>query len=773
MIFRHIILLLLLFISLDSFAQSSLGLSKTYFKIDAIEIEGTKKVEPEAILEKMSLKPGVELDNYTLRDDIRTIFDMKYFDSVEAHQKEGVDKNILVIKVQEKPIISKISFEGNDELSATDLEEQIKTKEFNILDVNTIKADLVILQKFYEEKGFYLANITYDLVKNEFDGLDLIFKIKEYDKVKVKKILFLGNHDVKDEELKAFMHTQEETFFSGLSGSGSFKEFHFKTDIEKLKYIYKTKGYLQVNIGNPIITVSEDKKWIFITINVKEGPKFSVNDIFFNGELLFTENELKEKIQLKSGDTYSEDVLRKDIQALTEMYQDKGYAFANVLRRLQIVPGENKVNINYSFEKGQIAYFGKIIVKGNTKTRDKVVRRELRIYEGMKYSGSLLKRSKENVNRLGFFEPGSVIFNTVSPRGRDNILNVEISVKERQTGQISLGAGYSTATQAFFQASIAQNNFRGLGQNLNLNISVAANQETYNLGFTEPYFLDTLWTAGADVYKSSNSLINSFSQERYGGDLRVGYPIFEYTRLFMTLRHEVKKISRVRNPTVNPENENGTTASIRLTLRHDKRNNIFEPTDGHFFNLSLENAGYYGDLFWLKASAEGRYYNPIYADFVFRSRFRIDQIMKTKEGEPIPRSEQFQMGGSRNMRGYNFEDVGPRRFLPYDDNGTPDDESDDKFDFFNIGGNVSLLTQLEIEHPLVKEAGLKWVVFYDAGNVFREELDPDNLVLRQNYGFGFRWFSPIGVLRFEFGYPIDPDEDQAGQQFHFDIGQLF
>lgn len=745
-------------------AETNLGNLKNLFKVDQIRVDGSKKVEAEAILEKMRIRKNMTLDNYTLRNDIKRIYEMKYFESVEAHLEKKKRKNILVIKVVEKPIISKILFEGNDEVGEDDLKEQLKTKEFNILDVNTIKGDIILLQKFYEEKGFYLASITYDLQKNEFGGLDLVFKIKEFDKVMVKKIMFLGNNDLKDDDLKSIMATQEEGYFSGLSGSGSFKDFHFKTDIEKLKYFYKSKGYLQVNIGNPVITVSEDKKWIFITIDIKEGPKFSVNNIFFNGELLFTESEMRDKIRLTSGKTYSEEMLRMDIQALTEMYQDKGYAFANVLRRLQIVPGENKVDINYSFEKGKIAYFGKIITKGNTKTRDKVIRRELRIHEGMKYSGSKLRISKENVNRLGFFEPGSVIFNTVSPKGKDNILDVEISVKERQTGQISLGAGYSTATEGFFQASIAQNNFRGLGQNLNLNVSWSEIQKTYNLGFTEPYFLDTLWTAGADLYRTQNGLISSFLSERFGGDIRVGYPIFEYTRLFLTLRHEVTNISNVRNPSIDLDIENGTAATIRTTLRHDKRNNVFEPTDGHFVNFSFEYAGFYGDQEWAKAGLDGRLYHPLYEDLIFRSRLKVDQLMKTTD-RALPRSEKFQMGGSRNMRGYNFEDVGPRADFV--------DEVTDQLRSFNIGGQFSILGQFELEQPLVKEAGLKWVLFYDVGNVYLEELDPENLVLRQNYGYGFRWFSPIGVLRFEFGYPIDPPEGVAGQQFHFDIGQLF
>lgn len=739
--------------------------SKTLFKVNKVLVKGTKRVEPEAILEKILIKNGTLLDSELLNDAIKKIYNMRYFEVVEAHK----EKNNLVFIVKEKPVVSRILFEGNDDISDEDILEKIKTKRFNILDINTIKEDISNIQKLYEEKGYYLANSTYDLRKNEFNNLDLVFKIQEFDKVRVKKIYFLGNDELKDEELKGFMQTSEETLFSGLSDSGNFRSFNFQTDIERLKYLYKTRGFLQVNIGNPEVTVTEDKKWIFITIRIKEGPKFSVNNIFYNGELLFTQNELEKKTTLKGGDIYSEEKLRKDIQSLTEMYQDKGYAFANVLRTLRIVPGENKVDINYSFEKGQIAYFGKISVKGNTKTRDKVIRRELRIYEGMKYSGSLLRKSKANVNRLGFFEPNSVIFNTVSPRGKDNILDVEISIKERQTGQISLGAGYSSATKGFFQASIAQNNFLGKGQNLNLNVSYAEDQQNYNLGFTEPYFLDTQWTAGGDIYKSANGLTSNFTSEKWGADIRVGYPIFEYTRAFLTLRHEKTRLQDVRNPTVkeNLDLEQGVGATLKASLRLDKRNNIFEPTDGYFGSLSAEYAGFYGDQEWLKMFLEARYYKPIVGDLVFRYRFQAQQLIKTTDRD-LPRTEKFSMGGARDMRGYDFEDIGPQVLK------APVGETEEEY--FNTGGVFSILNTIELEHPLVREAGLKWVVFYDAGNVFEKASGEDgSYPLRADYGFGFRWFSPIGVLRFEFGYPLDPDKEkgQDGQQFHFDIGQLF
>ena len=236
---------------------NALGDIQSLFTVDKISVKGTRKVEPEAILEKISIKEGQKIDNYSLRSAIMSIYGLKYFEKVEAHLEKEGKKNILVFKVVEKPVIRTVSFEGNDEVSRDDLKEQVKTKEYNILDVNTIKKDINLIEKFYEEKGFYLVQVDYELKENENKSLDLIFKIKEFDKVRVKKILFLGNNEITDLELKNNMQTREESLFSGLSGSGNFKDFNFQVDIERIKMLYKSRGYLQVNVGNPAITVSE------------------------------------------------------------------------------------------------------------------------------------------------------------------------------------------------------------------------------------------------------------------------------------------------------------------------------------------------------------------------------------------------------------------------------------------------------------------------------------------------------------------------------------
>lgn len=748
-------------VSSNLFAAEDLGSRVDLFTIDQISIQGIKKVEKEAVLEKIGSRPGMVLDNYLLKKDLEKIYSMKYFESVEAHQDVVSGKNILRFLLKEKAIITKITFEGNDGLSDDDLKGQVKSKVFSILDATTIKNDVLALLKFYEEKGYYLAAVDFKEKKLNEENVELIFNIKEYDKVKVKKINFLGNRAFKDEEIKSILQTQEDSLFSFMSGSGNFKEVNFQTDIERLKYFYRLKGYLQINIGTPEITVSEDRKWVFITMKLTEGPQFSINKISFQGEVLFPENELLEKMLMKENEIYSEESLRKDIQMLTEMYQDEGYAFANVIRNLNIVPGENKVDVEFSFEKGRITYFGKINIKGNSKSRDKVLRREMLIKEGQKFNGTALRESRENVQRLGFFEPESIVFNTVSPKEKEDVLDIDVSVKEKNTGQISLGAGYSSATGGFFQASVSQSNFRGMGQNLSFSLNLAKTSNTFSIDFTEPYLYDTKWSLGGGVFVSNDDTSNSFSERRKGANIRVGYPIYAFTNLFLTYKIEDTKIKTADDPSIDISLENGIASSVQTSLVHDKRDDRSDPRKGYFLSVSTEYTGVGGNKKWIKNELESRTFYPVIGDLIFRTRFyagKLDQV----QNRQIPRTEKFTLGGSRNLRGYSFEDIGPtKRLLRKDGSGL--------FDNFNVGGEFTTFGNIEFQHPLSREAGLKWVLFFDAGHAG----DVDKIKVYTDYGFGFRWFSPIGVLRFEFGYPLTGEFKDRGSQFHFDIGQLF
>ncbi len=770
----YIFVISLLFYSISF---SYIGPEKSLFKVEKVRIDGLKKIEPQSIIQKLTSAPGKDITNYDLRSDIKRIYSMRYFENVEAH-REG---NILVFKVKEKPVISSLGFKGNEEFDKEDFEEKIQTKNFNILDTFALEEDVQTIKEMYEDKGYYLSQVDYD-VKNRDEGrVDVNFKIKEYDKVKVKKISFVGNKVIPDKELKQFMVTREDSLLGFMSDAGNFKELNFKTDIERLTYYYRTKGYIQATFGQPSVTVSEDKRWIFITLSVLEGPKYSVNSISYKGDLLFSDKELEEMVALKKNETYSEEKLRKDVEKLTEAYQDKGYAFVNVIRDLKPVADEKikAVDVTYSFERGKKARIGRININGNSKTRDKVVRRELRIHEGMQYSGSKLKISKANVERLGFFEPGSVVFNSSPRSGTSDILDIDISVKERQTGQISIGAGYSTQSKGFLQASVKQRNFRGLGQNLAFSLSLSKLQQDYSLSLTEPYFLDTRWSLGGSIFRSESSFINSFEYRKQGGSLRVGYPLADYTRLFLAYNVEDTKIKKVRNPTIIPAKENGIASGFEMSLIHDKRNNAFEPTDGFYASAAAEFVGVGFDHRWLKFTGDVRFYKPVYKDLIFRSRVRSQKLFSTSDSRDVPRTEKFAMGGPRNMRGYANERVGPQTYQQI--NGT----SPAQFDFFNVGGLHSVIGTAEFEYPLIKEAGLKLATFYDIGNVYLDYMGKNgDYDLRQNFGFGLRWFSPIGLLRFEFGFPINRKRTtntsganigptDKSNQFFFDIGQLF
>ena len=756
---------LLCLISIPTFGTSVspyIGKKKDLFQVDRILVEGVKKVEPEAILEKLLVRPGMVVDNYLIRKDIERIYGMKHFEAVEVHHRISKKKNTLIFRVQEKPVISKIIIQGNHEVDEDEIRKKIKIKEFNILDINTLKNDVLSLQKFYEEKGFFLAIIRYQMKKTKSQTVEVFFDIKEFDKVRVKKITFLGNRYLSDHKLKSYMQTKENSLFSFLGGSGSLKEFNFKTDVERIKYVYRTKGHLQVNVAAPSITVSEDKRWIFITLKIIEGPAYTINDIIFNGDTLFVENDVKGKLKLQKGGLYAEDKLREDIQFLTEFYQDRGYAFTNVLRNVQVIPGEHRVNLQFSFEKGEIVHFGKITVKGNTGTRDKVIRRELKIYEGMMYTGSKLRKSKENVIRLGFFEPGSVIFNTLSRDDQLNVLDVEIQVKERNTGQLSAGAGYSTAGGYFFQGSIAENNFRGLGQSLRFTLNYSKDIQTFQLGFLEPSLVDTDWSGGIDIFYDSNKSGIDQKIEDRGFSLRVGRSLFEFTRFFIAYKFTDTLVSDIDDPTINPEVENGVASVVEGTVIRDTRNNRYEPSEGTYMRVVAGQAGFGFDKRWRKLEWDSRFYHKIITDLVLRHRLVLGQIFEVDQ-EPIPRNVRFFLGGPRNMRGYAMREVGPK--ISFEDRPGV---------LFSVGGLGKLYSALELEYMLVQELRLKGVIFVDAGNVYRKKLGSyDDHFLRYDYGYGFRFFSPIGVLRFEFGHPINKQRGERGRLFSFDIGQLF
>jgi outer membrane protein insertion porin family len=380
-----------------------------------------------------------------------------------------------------------------------------------------------------------------------------------------------------------------------------------------------------------------------------------------------------------------------------------------------------------------------------------------------------MRVSKENFERLCFFDKDSVEFITSSPPGRPDIMDVDIGVKERPTGQFQLGAGYGTASKFFFTTQVAETNFRGLGQDLRFTAQMSADRRTrsFTLGFTDPYAFDTTWSAGGDVFFTASPYPDRFTQYRRGANLRVGYPLTDYTRLYFGYKFERFKHEEIRDPFIRQDidRENGLSSSVSATIVTDKRNNRMEPTKGYYLSLGEEFAGLGGNRNFVRSIFDARYYKNLFGDLVLRTKFEAGNIFAT-DSKRIQSAERFYLGGPNSLKGYDSFSVGPSR-------KTTDPLRNNALVEVNEGGTNQLFYILEFEHPLIKEVGLKLVVFYDVGEAWSSD-SGDNFRLHQDFGWGVRWFSPLGPLRFEWGYPINPKgRTPQGSNFQFMIGPPF
>jgi outer membrane protein insertion porin family len=722
-------------------------------RIDKVDVRGNQKIDREAILEKIGSKAGTTVDEEQVRRDIVAIHKLGYFDDI----KVDIEGGTLIFTVKERPAINRIIFFGNDQISTDDLKNVLTVKTYDIYDENLIRESVRKLQKHYEDKGYYLAKVDYTVrPSHEKDMVEVLFRVREYDKVRIKKVTFLGNKNFTDDQLKRVLrNTQEGGFFSWASSSGNFKELDFKQDMQMLQVWYLNEGYVRFRNEPPIVTVSEDKKWVFITVKVEEGKRYSMGPVDFGGDLLFPKEELYDALQLKTGNVFSIIKRNQDILALTEKYQDLGYANVNVIPNLDIHDDTLTVSMTYDFEKGTLVHFGRIMVKGNTKTRDKVIRRELKIREGELYSGSGMRISKENVTRLGFFDQEAVQFQTKSPPGRPDIMDVEVNVKERPTGQFQLGAGYATTTKFFFTTQVSESNFLGKGQDLRFSTQISAQKDkSFRLSFTDPYAWDTLWSVGGTVSYDWSNIPGEYLEFRKGFQLNLGHPIGEYTRFWIGYRLEQIQLLDSLDPYIDDHIafESGTISSVSFTVANDKRNDRMITTGGHYLSASEEIAGFGGNRKFARSIGDARIYRKIWGDLTWRAKVEVGNIAAFT-GQGVQSSEKFRLGGPNNLRGYPAYGVGPIEY-----------GRDNRFHV--LGGTNELYTMWELEYPIANDIGLKAVAFYDAGNSFNEY----KLNLLHDWGLGIRWFSPLGPLRFEWGVPLKYGE---GTQFNFMIGPPF
>jgi len=736
-------------------------------KVLSISVEGNRRIEADAVKAALKTQAGSGYSLPMIQEDIKALYSLGYFNSIEVHGEEKPEGIALIYRVEEKPIVRDIEISGNDEIELEKIQEAITFKKGAFLDLNAIRESVKKIQDMYVDKGFYLATVEYVLKPAAETEVIVEYRIEEGQKVRVRRISFIGNKAFSADDLRKTMETSEAGWFSWISGSGTFKEAALDRDVSQVAMHYYNNGYIQVQVMTAQVTLSPDKKWTYITIPLEEGQQFTIGHIDLEGELIYKKDKLMEKVKSTEGGVFNRSLVQEDLFNITDMYADVGYAFANVTPLTRIDEARRLVDLTFSVQKGKLVYVNRIDVSGNTKTRDKVVRRELRIEEGKLLRGADLRLSRQRVYATGFFE--DVNFTTAPAKeAREEKLDISIKVKEGQTGSLAAGAGFSSIDRFLFTTQASLGNFLGLGHRLSVSFQVSEIRQIYSVSYFVPYFLDSMWNFGVDLFEAETRYGSDYVRRSKGGSLRWGYRIEDFTQAYLSYRYEDVMFSDVRGVTssfVRP----GRTSSLSGIIVRDTKDHPWETTRGSVESVTVEGGGGIigGDFDFVKCDTAGTVYVPLLWKFVFMLNGRLGYGMGIG-GEPLPFAERYFVGGVNSVRGYYYRRLGPTvRVLAYD--GDPSSPTTS----FTIGGNKMVVFNSELLFPIIEQAKIKGLIFFDAGNAFGEEEAIDLVRLRQGWGVGFRWFTPIAPFRFEWGFPIKPLPGELHTVFEFSIGTFF
>ena len=726
-------------------------------KVAEVIITGNKRIESEAIKKIMKTNKGDIYLAKHVQDDLKSIYKMGYFGDVRVESSSTPRGQVVTFRVAENETIRNIRIKGNKKFDDEKIKDGINVRSGSILNIIKLQGDLKQIENLYKEKGYHHVKVTYEIKPVSENRADLDFVIVEGEKVLIKEIRFEGNKAYDNETLKDLIKTDEKGFFSWLTSSGDLDHEVLDQDVSKIAAHYHNSGYIQAKVAEPELIYKG--KWIYINIKIDEGPQFKVGEVDIEGALIQPKGELLKKIKITEEKVYNRELIREDVLTLQDIYSGAGYAYADISPRIDQDPKKLTASVTYLINKGPLIYFEKIIITGNTKTRDKVIRRELKVYEQGLFSGKRLKRGVRDLYRLEFFEDIKV--NTTKGSADDKMI-LKIDVTEKPTGAFSFGAGYSSMDGPFVVGSISQRNLFGRAQILNLSAQVGGESTTYSLGFTEPWLFDIPLSAGFDLYDTTRNY-DTYDKDSFGGTLRFGYLVFDYTRASLSYNYdradiEIDDPDEVASMIKDMEGEN-VGHTITAILRRDSRDRIFNPTEGSNNSIMVKHAGtpMGGDIGFTKYVADSGWYIPLFWDIVGLLHGRIGYIQDYYPDFKMPDWERFYLGGMNSVRGYDWRDISPR------------DEEGNK-----IGGNKMVQFNVELVFPLVKDAGLMGVLFHDMGNAYDNKEDINLEELRKSVGYGFRWYSPIGPIRLEYGFILDDKEGKKGKsRWEFTMGMAF
>lgn len=756
----------------DAAAQGTPSDDGSAIYISNIEVTGNRRIEADTVRAYMSVRRGSLYETESVDQSLKDLFGTGLFADVTI-TLEG-DK--LIVDVIENPIINRMAFEGNAELDDDELEPEVQLRPRVVFTRARVQADVQRIVELYRRSGLFAATIEPKVVQLPENRVDLIFEIDEGEATGISRISFLGNQVYSDNDLRGVVATKETRWYKFFSSDDNYDPDRLAFDQELLRRHYFARGYADFSVISAVAELTRDRKGFFITITLEEGEMYSMGEVSVKSEIADLKPEMLEPLIRESVDgIYNADLIDQSIEAMTFEAGRLGYAFLDIRPKMDRIQqdGKNVMNITYHVIEGPRVYVERINVHGNVRTLDTVLRREFRLIEGDAFNTLKLERTRQRLRGLGFFEAVEV---DQKPGSQEDRAIIDVAVRERSTGELSIGAGFSTQDAALAEISISERNLLGRGQSLRLAVRMGGRAQQFNLGFTEPYFAGRPIAAGADLFllKRNFQRQSGFDQKTQGFSLRAGFPISEYLRTSFRYRlkkNEVTDVNFFASPYIHEQSGTEVESSVGYSFSYDRRDDPIKPRRGYHASWSQDFAGLGGTLHYIRTTFKYSYYHPIWEKYDIIGKIGFNEGLIHGFGEDIKISNRFFIGGD-TFRGFERGGIGPRDTL-----------TDDA-----LGGNGYYVVDAQAQFPLglpdeLDVQGRAFVYFgavADAdtsllflGGVFGNSNLQDSANPRLTVGVGISWASPFGPIEIDLSRAIIKEDFDEDETFSFNVGTRF
>jgi len=716
-------------------------------------VEGNRRVQEAVILGRIRSSVGSPFNPSQASEDLRAIFTLGFFDDVQMKVEDFEGGVKITFVVVERPFVRDVEFVGNSRLGTTELQEKIELKLGSVYNPVEVQRAREKLKNAYEDEGYFEVQISPEVEKFEDGDVKVVFTITEGRRITIDKIVIRGNNGLKDNAIKDVMATRERQYFIM---RGTVQRQNLEEDMERIVGVYQDHGFVQMRVEKYDVSVDRERARVTITIDVVEGAQYRIGTIKVGGVTLVPEEEVRRQLGLKSGEIFSRTALRDGVRNITDLYSTIGRASADVVPRTD-QQSASTIEVAIEVTEGPEVYVERINITGNTRSEDRILRREIPFVEGDLFTLQKLQRARQRLVNLGYFDMVNV---TTQPGTDKTRIIVNVEVTERPTGIFSIGGGFSSVDSFVGTLDISQNNFLGRGWQLSLRLRAGANSQQGIISFTEPWLFDRPLSAGFDLFNVRRDF-TEYDYDSLGGTVRLSHPFAEYWRWQVSYRLTQDEIDDVRSDDPLLTDEEGTrlTSAITLGLTRDSRDAVAAPTRGGFTIITLDLAGLGGDSRFVKTVASTTYFKPIWLGHILSGRveagygFGWDEDGLTGRDE-LPVFERFYLGGPNSIRS-----VKARRVSPVDDAGT------------RIGGTSEVLGNVEYIVPL--PFNFRMAAFFDIGNAYGFSTKFDLTDTREAAGAGVRWQSPFGPIRVDYGINLDRRKGEDFGAIQFSVGSPF